>query len=64
VDKALAALAGGDRAQFFRMPRIAISSTVIRRRVRHGVPIRYLVPDAVSHYISEHSLYQAREAQA
>lgn len=64
VDKALAALPGGERAQFFRMPRIAISSTIIRRRVRRGVPVRYLVPDGVSGYISEHSLYRAQEAQA
>ncbi len=34
VDSALAGMRGGERAEFFRMPRIGISSTMIRRRVR------------------------------
>jgi nicotinate-nucleotide adenylyltransferase len=57
IDRALAGLRGGDGAQFFRMPRIGISSTLVRRRVRAGEPIRYLVPDAVASYIDEHRLY-------
>jgi nicotinate-nucleotide adenylyltransferase len=63
VERALARIRGGERAEFFRMPRIAISSTLIRRRARRGDPIRYLVPDSVSDYISEHSLYRPREAR-
>lgn len=57
VDEALAELEGGDRTRFFRMPRIAISSTMVRRRVQADQPIRYLVPDAVASYIAEHRLY-------
>ena len=57
VDAALDALPGGERAQFFSMPRIGVSSTLLRRRVRAGQPIRYLVPDAVVDYIAEHGLY-------
>jgi nicotinate-nucleotide adenylyltransferase len=57
VDDALASLNGGGRADFFRMPRVGISSTLVRRRVRCGEPIRYLVPDAVAQYIEEHRLY-------
>ncbi len=58
VEQALQSVAGGERAVFFRMPRIAISSTLVRRRVRHGEPIKYLVPDAVADYIERHRLYQ------
>jgi len=39
------------------IPRIDISSTGIRRRVRQGRPIRYLVPDGVRRIIRRHSLY-------
>jgi len=38
-------------------PRIDISATDIRRRVREGRSIRYLVPDGVSEYIRTHQLY-------
>ena len=57
VDDALGSLPGGDRARFFRMPRIGISSTMLRDRVRTGEPIRYYVPDAVIGYIDRHRLY-------
>jgi nicotinate-nucleotide adenylyltransferase len=57
VNQALARIAGGDRAEFFQMPRIGLSSTMVRRRVRAGAPIKYLVPDAVASYIDEHQLY-------
>lgn len=57
VDQALAGLRGGQRAEFFRMPRIGISSTLLRRRVRAGEPIRYMVPDAVERYIGAQGLY-------
>ncbi|MFW2513437.1 nicotinate-nucleotide adenylyltransferase [Demequina sp. SO4-13] len=39
------------------VPELAVSSTDIRRRVRSGAPIRYLVPHAVADYISHHDLY-------
>lgn len=38
-------------------PRLDISGTELRRRVRQGLPIRYLVPDAVAEYIHSHRLY-------
>jgi len=57
VDAALRSLPGGERARFFSMPRIGVSSTLVRRRVRSGQPIRYLVPDAVAGYIAERRLY-------
>jgi nicotinate-nucleotide adenylyltransferase len=57
IDTALGGLRGGDRARFFDMPRIGVSSTMVRRRVLSGQPIRYLVPDAVRAYIERHGLY-------
>jgi nicotinate-nucleotide adenylyltransferase len=60
IDEALAGLDGGERAEFFQMPRIGISSTDIRRRVQMQEPITYLVPAPVASYIDEHRLYGGR----
>jgi len=58
VAQALQALPGGDRARFFQMPRMGVSSTMVRRRVAARQPIRYLVPDRVAEYIASHRLYE------
>jgi nicotinate-nucleotide adenylyltransferase len=51
-------LAGAaERLCFFDMPRLDISSSLIRRRVAIGLPVRYLVPDAVAAYIERERLY-------
>lgn len=39
------------------MPGVAVSSTEIRRRIRQGKPVRYLLPDKVLDYIKERKLY-------
>jgi nicotinate-nucleotide adenylyltransferase len=57
VHEALQRLPGGDRAKFFEMPRMGISSTMIRERVAARQPVRYLVPDRVEEYIRRHELY-------
>jgi nicotinate-nucleotide adenylyltransferase len=54
---------GVDRVRFFDMPRLDISSSLIRRLVAAGRPIRYLVPDAVADYISQAGLYRAVAAR-
>ena len=58
VDEALERLDGGDRARFFQMPTIGISSTMVRERVRAGLPLRYLVPEPVESYIADRELYR------
>lgn len=46
------------RIDSFAMPRIEISSSVIRARVAAGRSIRYLAPEAVRAYIEREQLYQ------
>ena len=53
-------LPGAERMSFFSMPRIDVSSTIVRRRVADGLPVRYLVPDPVVDLIAERGLYRAR----
>lgn len=43
---------------FFDMPRLDISSSLVRRRVAQGLPIRYLVPDSVAEQIARGRLYR------
>lgn len=47
------------RISFVEMPQIDISSTDIRRRRSEGRSIRYLVPDAVYHFMIRNGLYEA-----
>jgi hypothetical protein len=42
-------------------PQLDISSAAIRERVAQGLPIRYLVSDVVSGYISAQGLYSRDE---
>ena len=53
------ALAGRPEVVFFDMPRIDVSSTMVRERAAGGQPIRYLVPDKVANFIGAQSLYGA-----
>jgi len=59
VERLAAALPGAAaRLDFFAMPRLDISSSLVRRRVRDGLPLRYLVPDPVVDYIEREGLYR------
>jgi nicotinate-nucleotide adenylyltransferase len=57
----VARLRGAERLRLLEMPRIDISSTLVRRRAATGKPIRYLVPDKVANFIGARSLYGASE---
>jgi len=45
------------RIHYLEVPALAISSTDIRARVRHGQPIRYLLPEPVRLFLQKHGLY-------
>ena len=48
-----------ERVTLLDMPELEIASNDIRRRVREGRSIRYMVPDAVREYIEAQGLYVA-----
>ena len=58
VEGALREVEGGEKAQFFDMPEIDISSTMLRDRARASQPTTFLVPDSVRAYIDHHQLYR------
>jgi nicotinate-nucleotide adenylyltransferase len=57
ISERLAGL-GTDSVRFFDMPRIDVSSSLVRRLVAAGRPIRYLVPDAVADLVEREGLYR------
>ena len=60
IAERVAGLEGADRLLFFDFPRMDISSSSIRRRVREGRPIRYLVPDDVARVIGARGYYRPK----
>ena len=52
------ASSGHPNVSVMSIPALAISSTDVRRRVREGEPIRYLVPEGVQTYIEKSGLYR------
>jgi nicotinate-nucleotide adenylyltransferase len=57
VVAALDGLSGAAEIEGFALPRIEVSSTLVRERVAGGLPIRYLVPDPVADHIASAGLY-------
>ena len=61
IAERLSTLAGAaERIDFFEMPRIDVSSSMLRRRAAAGAPLRYLTPDAVAAYVEREGLYATR----
>ena len=58
VRRALAGLEGAERVELFEMPRVDVSASEIRARVREGRSVRYFVPLEVASYIAERGLYR------
>lgn len=56
-------LRGAEAVRYLDMPLMQVSSSMVRRRVRKGLPIRYLVPDRVASYIEANDLYGAGSAK-
>ena len=54
----LRGMAGAERIRYIDVPRLDISSSDLRRRVREGRPIDYLVLDSVADYIHREGLYR------
>lgn len=44
--------------EVLEMPPFGVSSSLVRERAARGMPIRYLVPDAVARMIEEQSIYR------
>lgn len=51
--------AAAGRLDFFEMPRIDVSSSIVRSRAASGGPIRYLLPERVAFEIETSGLYGA-----
>lgn len=60
IAERVSALPGAGRLVFFDFPRMDVSSSSIRRRVREGRPIRYLVPDDVARVIGARGYYRPK----
>jgi nicotinate-nucleotide adenylyltransferase len=63
MDRDLSAISpsGSDKVVLLEGPLVDISGTKIRRRVSLGLPVRYMVPDEVEHYLRRYGLYRDAE---
>jgi nicotinate-nucleotide adenylyltransferase len=62
VAERLAGIVGEERVTYLEMPRIDISSSLVRERVAREESIDGLVPDAVAALIAERGLYRGEAA--
>lgn len=56
-EKGNALVASGANIIYLNMPKLDISSTDIRAKVKSGIPISKLVPPEIAHYIEQEHLY-------
>jgi len=56
----ISGLAGAEAVEFFDMPRLDVSSTLVRERARAGRPLRHLVPESVLEAMAVRGLYGLR----
>lgn len=61
VRQAFEDLGSGSSLQFFEMPEVAISSTLVRGRIASGGPWAHLVPPPVAEIIDNESLYGKKQ---
>lgn len=48
----------GSKIYYMEVPALDISSSDIRRKLRTGIPVKYLIPENVEQYIYENHLYE------
>ena len=51
-------LPGGPPSAVIEWPGVAVTSSEVRRRLKAGAPVEYLLPRSVADYIREHQLYR------
>lgn len=61
VADAFEQLGAGDRVEFFEMPKIGISSTLVRERIAAKHPWKHLVPREVAEMIDNEDLYGRKQ---
>lgn len=57
IDTVKAGLKGGKTAYLLALPTLAISATEIRKRIREGRSVKYLLPQSVESFIMSNRLY-------
>ncbi|MCB0856794.1 MAG: nicotinate-nucleotide adenylyltransferase [Solirubrobacterales bacterium] len=61
VTEAFESLGAGDRVEFFEMPRVDVSSTLVRERIDEARPWKHLVPPEVAEMIENEELYGSKQ---
>ena len=64
IAERVAGVPGADRLRFFAFPRVDVSSSAVRQRVRERRPIRYWVPDEVARLVGARGYYLGQQVTA